>query len=145
MAVLNRSIFITIAVLAVVIIGLAEAQDQSCASKLVACYKFINTTTKPDNDCCSNIRNAVQNELKCLCTLYTTPGLLQSFNVTVAQALKLTNECNVPTDINACKSSAASPTSGPGTVPGGDSGDGERVAWTGVTSLLLFCASMWLY
>lgn len=102
MAVLNKSIFISLAVLAVVL-GSAQAQ-YDCASKLVDCYKFINSTTKPDNDCCSSIKNAVNTQLKCLCTLYTTPGLLQSFNITLNQALNLSAECNASTDLSACNS-----------------------------------------
>lgn len=102
MAVLNKSIFISLAVLAVVL-GSAQAQ-YDCASKLVDCYKFINSTTKPDNDCCSSIKNAVNTQLKCLCTLYTTPGLLQSFNITLDQALNLSAECNASTDLSACNS-----------------------------------------
>lgn len=102
MAVLNKSLFISLAVLAVVL-GSAQAQ-YDCASKLVDCYKFINSTTKPDNDCCSSIKNAVNTQLKCLCTLYTTPGLLQSFNITLDQALNLSAECNASTDLSACNS-----------------------------------------
>ncbi|KAM7258166.1 hypothetical protein ACFE04_013907 [Oxalis oulophora] len=152
----------TAVILVVLTITTTEAQSSSttCASKLVACYNYLNGTVKPTATCCDPIKEAVKTELTCLCTLYTTPGLLSSFNVSVEQALNLTKECGVPTDISACNSSSTeSPTTSPPavasltgsslgllnvtgltlkfelweSVPGNDGGiSAKNMAWTGV-------------
>ena len=80
--------------------GTAEAQ-QTCASKLVPCASYLNGT-KPSSECCDSIKEAVNKELPCLCTLYNTPGLLESFGVTVPQALNITRACGVPVRLQDC-------------------------------------------
>ncbi|KAK3224832.1 hypothetical protein Dsin_004694 [Dipteronia sinensis] len=123
--------------------SLTEAQQiPECASKLADCAVFIsNSTIKPDTACCKSIADAVANDLSCLCTLYNTPGVLSSFNISVTDALRVSRDCNAGTDLSKCNSTASSPMSPPG-VPGrDDNGAGSRVAWTGITSLLLFWAS----
>ncbi|ESR53629.1 hypothetical protein CICLE_v10022260mg [Citrus x clementina] len=153
MAVHNKATLMVMAVIAAAIAStsLTDAQNTpSCASKLVPCASFLNTTTKPNAECCNSIKEAVANELPCLCTLYNTPGLLSSFHVSLEDALRLTRDCNVPSDLSSCKNSGApSPGSSvppPGT-PGNDgNGATAREAWAGITSLLLFwAASMMLY
>ncbi|KAK1560075.1 hypothetical protein Q3G72_021867 [Acer saccharum] len=123
---------------------LTEAQQiPSCASKLTQCAVFINNaTSKPNAECCNAIKEAVANELPCLCTLYNTPGLLASFNISVTDALRVSNDCNVKNGLSTCNS-AAPPTSvtTPGVSGRDGNGAGSRVAWTGITSLLLFWAS----
>ena len=107
MAVHNKATLMVMAVIAVAIAStsLTDAQNiPSCASKLVPCASFLNSTTKPNAECCNSIKEAVANELPCLCTLYNTPGLLSSFNVSVEDALRLTRNCNVPSDLSSCKS-----------------------------------------
>lgn len=86
----------------VVVMGMAEAQTPSCASKLVPCANYLNST-KPGDECCNSIKQAVTTELPCLCNLYNTPGLLQSFGVSVDQALRLTQNCGVPVRLDQCK------------------------------------------
>lgn len=80
-----------------------EAQDLlTCAQKLIPCQAYLNTTTTPSADCCSNISEAVKNELTCLCSLYKDPTLLQSFNVNVTQAIQVARRCNINTDLSNC-------------------------------------------
>ncbi|KAH9721440.1 AAI domain-containing protein [Citrus sinensis] len=139
MAVHNKATLMVMAVIAAAIAStsLTDAQNTpSCASKLVPCASFLNTTTKPNAECCNSIKEAVANELPCLCTLYNTPGLLSSFHVSLEDALRLTRDCNVPSDLSSCKR-----------TPGNDgNGATAREAWAGITSLLLFwAASMMLY
>lgn len=88
-------------VMALVLVPAVEAQTE-CVSKLVPCFNDLNTTTTPSKDCCDSIKEAVDKELSCLCTIYTTPGLLSQFNVTTDKALGLSRRCNVTTDLSAC-------------------------------------------
>ncbi|KAK4843781.1 hypothetical protein QYF36_012556 [Acer negundo] len=144
----HKKFWSTVMVVFVVVVmattRLTEAQQiPSCASKLTQCAVFItNATSKPDTSCCNSIKNAVTNELPCLCTLYTTPGLLATLKINVTDALRVSHDCNVNTDLSTCaKIAAPPPVTSPG-VPGRDgNGAGSRVAWTGITSILLFWAS----
>ncbi|XVE65019.1 hypothetical protein DITRI_Ditri07aG0148000 [Diplodiscus trichospermus] len=89
----------------------SDAQP-ACAQQLVPCFPYLNNATaQPQADCCNPIRQAVATELPCLCSLYSDPSLLSSFNITVAEALRISRECGVTTDLSACN--ATSPTSAP--------------------------------
>uniref|UniRef100_A0A5B7BIU8 Putative lipid transfer-like protein VAS n=1 Tax=Davidia involucrata TaxID=16924 RepID=A0A5B7BIU8_DAVIN len=144
----NSKMFALMTVVVVVLMvatRVAEGQSTpSCAQKLVPCANFINATTPPAS-CCDPLREAVTQERDCLCNLYNTPGLLASFGINVTQAVLLAGHCNIPGDLSACKNASAPLP--PPSVPGGndsDSGVG-RIAWTGMSSLVLFWASMMLY
>ncbi|XVE65018.1 hypothetical protein DITRI_Ditri07aG0148000 [Diplodiscus trichospermus] len=112
----------------------SDAQP-ACAQQLVPCFPYLNNATaQPQADCCNPIRQAVATELPCLCSLYSDPSLLSSFNITVAEALRISRECGVTTDLSACNGRG-----------GGESGDADRIALTGITTLFLFLVSMTLY
>ncbi|XP_062146643.1 non-specific lipid transfer protein GPI-anchored 7-like [Alnus glutinosa] len=143
----NLPILMTLVVVSVVgFTSLAEAQSATCAQSLIPCANYINSTSPPAN-CCSSIKDAVDTQLSCLCGLYTSPGLLQSFGVTVEQALKLSKACGVDTDLTKCNvTAAAGPgSSTPGVVPGPDKGGAGRIGWTGFSTLFFGLASMMFY
>ncbi|XWS38511.1 hypothetical protein CRYUN_Cryun19dG0137500 [Craigia yunnanensis] len=137
--------FLIMAVL--VILGtMATVTDAqaSCAQNLVPCFPYLNNATvQPQDDCCNPIREAVTNQLPCLCNLYSDPTLLASLNVTVSEALRISRECGVTTDLSACNATASSPTSAP--PPPGQTGGADRIALTGITTLFLFLVSIALY
>ncbi|KAF9685713.1 hypothetical protein SADUNF_Sadunf03G0082800 [Salix dunnii] len=83
---------------------LTKAQDSStsCATKLVPCQDFLATTTTPPASCCNPIKEAVANELPCLCKIYNDPVLLPSLGINVTQALLLSKRCNVTSDLSSC-------------------------------------------
>ncbi|GLT91012.1 hypothetical protein SLE2022_089220 [Rubroshorea leprosula] len=140
----------TVAVIFVVgaVMSLTEAQDiPSCATKLVPCADYLNSTTTPPASCCDPIKQTVANDLTCLCNLYKDPNFLKAFNINITDALRLTRNCGVSTDLSVC-SKSQSPTAS--TVPppgqaGNDGGATDRIAWTAITSLLLFLATAILY
>ncbi|KAB2000650.1 hypothetical protein ES319_D12G246900v1 [Gossypium barbadense] len=86
-------------VIYVVLGTMATVTDRqaTCAQKLVPCAPY----------------QAVANELPCLCNLYKDPTLLAFFNVTVAEALRISRECGITTDLSACNATATSPSSAP--------------------------------
>ncbi|KAF3448397.1 hypothetical protein FNV43_RR09110 [Rhamnella rubrinervis] len=128
-------------VLVVGIVSLVEAQENTCASKLVPCYAYLNYTTSPPASCCDPIRETVANELDCLCNLYNSPGFLASLGLNISQALRLSHNCGVPDEKANCNATASSPNSQPPPppgVPGGDNGSGAvMLVWTGILPLLL--------
>ncbi|KAL9310431.1 putative bifunctional inhibitor/plant lipid transfer protein/seed storage helical [Arabidopsis thaliana] len=128
--------------MALVLVPTIEAQTE-CVSKLVPCFNDLNTTTTPVKECCDSIKEAVEKELTCLCTIYTSPGLLAQFNVTTEKALGLSRRCNVTTDLSACTAKGApSPKAFlPPPAPAGntkkDAGAGNKLAGYGVTTVIL--------
>ncbi|TYJ07674.1 hypothetical protein E1A91_A11G021600v1 [Gossypium mustelinum] len=136
------------AVLLVAVSTAATVTDAqaTCAAKLVSCSRYIlNTTIKPQDDCCNPIKEEVTNDLSCLCNLYKDPKVFASLNISIAQALNVTRECGVTTDLTACNSNSTS-TSSATSPPGGRSADqngrAERISLTGVTILFFFSISM---
>ncbi|XP_057977900.1 non-specific lipid transfer protein GPI-anchored 7 [Malania oleifera] len=128
--------------------NVAEGQQTpACASKLVPCANYINSTNPPAS-CCDPLRQALEHEGDCLCTLYNTPGLLKTFGINVTDALLLPQHCKIPGNVNICSNnSAPSPTSVPAPpgVPGKDENGGVSNAWTGAWSLVVIWASVMLY
>ncbi|EXB54438.1 hypothetical protein L484_018996 [Morus notabilis] len=126
---------------AMVLAMTAKAQTQTCISKLAQCADSLNKT-KPDQSCCTAIKDAVTTEFPCLCNVFNTPGLLTGFGVTVDEALNLTKACDVPINLSQCNSTSPSPSP----VPGGDNHNGaETTAWTGVSTLCVFFVSILFY
>ncbi|KAG7584842.1 Bifunctional inhibitor/plant lipid transfer protein/seed storage helical domain superfamily [Arabidopsis thaliana x Arabidopsis arenosa] len=127
-------------VMALVSVPAVEAQTE-CVSKLVPCFNDLNTTTTPVKECCDSIKEAVEKELTCLCTIYTTPGLLSQFNVTTDKALSLSRRCNVTTDLSACTAKGAPSPKAALPPPAGntkkDAGAGNKLAGYGVTTVIL--------
>ncbi|KFK40565.1 hypothetical protein AALP_AA2G012700 [Arabis alpina] len=141
--------FPTMMIFAIALISLAavESQTTTCVSKLVPCFSALNTTTTPPKDCCDSIKDAVKNDLPCLCTVYTTPGLLAQFNVNTTQALGISDRCGVKTDLSACPSGSGSPSPKASLSPpatgskGKDAGAGNKLAGYGITTVILSLVS----
>nr|AFK33893.1 unknown [Lotus japonicus] len=122
----------------------AQSSIPSCAQNLIPCADHL-TSTNPPASCCDPIKKTVETQLTCLCNLFYSPGLLQSFNISTDQALQLSRRCGVTSDLSSCKSgSAPSPASvPPPATPGSDKGSSAgRVSFAGVSTLLLLWSSM---
>ncbi|CAK9171151.1 unnamed protein product [Ilex paraguariensis] len=133
-----------VVVLAVASIGIVRGQStQTCASKLVPCVDYLNSTNPPPS-CCGPLADTVKNDLQCLCNLYETPGLLAQLGINITKALALTGHCGIPGDLSACNAAAPTSSSVPH-PPGVPGNNGNRMAWTGMSGLLLLCASAVLY
>ncbi|XP_022732671.1 protein YLS3-like [Durio zibethinus] len=122
----------------------------TCAQKLLPCYPYlINATAQPQDDCCKPLREAVANDLPCLCNIYSDPNLLASLNITVTEAFRIARECGVTTNLSACNATAPAPTPMSAPPPPGHSGGGnggaDRIALTGITTLFLFLISIAMY
>ncbi|KAH7514110.1 hypothetical protein FEM48_Zijuj11G0053900 [Ziziphus jujuba var. spinosa] len=127
---LKLSSVAVVVVLVGMVASLADAQENSCANKLVPCASYLNSTTPPPA-CCNPLKETVTNDLDCLCTLYNTPGFLENLGLNITQALRLTQACGVPADRVQCNG-----------VPGSDA---QMIVWTGIYTLLIFLASMMFY
>ena len=130
---IHHGLFILAAVL---LTSQALAQQSgmpACASKLVPCANYLNST-KPPASCCDPLREAVKTEQPCLCSLFNSPALMKAFQINVTQALELPKHCGIAQDPNVCsktgattppasKSPPATGTTPPGTGSGSSSKD----------------------
>ncbi|KAL6873709.1 hypothetical protein ACP4OV_013791 [Aristida adscensionis] len=83
----------------------AAAQTPStpeCASKLVPCGQYMNGTGTPPESCCGPLKDAVQNDLKCLCDLYASPEIFRVFHINLTDALRLSGRCGLSDTTSAC-------------------------------------------
>ncbi|XP_059276029.1 non-specific lipid transfer protein GPI-anchored 7-like [Lycium ferocissimum] len=141
---MKQSFLITVTItVALLSATTTTAQQPECASKLVPCAPYLNSTKpKPPASCCDPLREAVTTDLACLCKLYENPTLLPSLGINVTLAIGLPKYCNIPGDVTACKAAAPSSGSPSKTTPAAKDKSGvSRVAWTGMSSLLVLFAS----
>lgn len=81
------------------IIHTTSAQSTSgCISNIILCGNYVATTAIPPQSCCVPLKIAITTQIDCLCGLYNTPGLLQSFNINVTQALDVPKRCGMVTE-----------------------------------------------
>ncbi|KAK9147971.1 hypothetical protein Scep_006728 [Stephania cephalantha] len=139
------------AALAVVLMvaALTQGQVPDCAAKLASCGEYLSTTTKPPESCCQPINDALRTQKACLCNLYNNPSLFRSLGINLTQALSIPLRCGISNDVSSCKTStpATPPTASltPPGVPGGDKGGSSKMAWMGVSTILIFWASIMAY
>ncbi|XP_010277049.1 PREDICTED: lipid transfer-like protein VAS [Nelumbo nucifera] len=143
---------LVVAVAAILLVGgmqAVEGQDTACATPLLPCANFLNSTTPPET-CCQPIRQTVQTQLSCLCNLLNS-SLPQSLGLNVTQLLELPKYCGVNVRVSDCiKAQAPSPSASltpppPPGVPGSDGNGVSKTAWTGMTSLVLLWTSMFVF
>ncbi|XP_010934068.1 non-specific lipid transfer protein GPI-anchored 7 [Elaeis guineensis] len=116
-------------------------QPPSCAANLSQCAQYINNSTKPSESCCEPLRDAVKNQLACLCALYKDSNILKFLNITVDKALQLSSRCGVNSTLSAC-TEALAPGSHPS--PGGNgSGSARRATWFGISGLISLFFFSW--
>ncbi|CAL9129406.1 unnamed protein product [Musa textilis] len=101
----------TMIVVAAAATGSAAQSTPACASKLVGCAKYLNSTTPPDT-CCGPLKQEAKDDLPCLCALFNNTAVLKAFNVNITQALQMAKSCGVNADQSACATGTASPSGG---------------------------------
>ncbi|KAI3971531.1 hypothetical protein MKW92_035739 [Papaver armeniacum] len=123
---------------AVVIMGVLMAEEisaQDCASALVPCAAYLNST-KPPETCCKPLRETIMTQRKCLCDLFADKNLLPSMGINVTQVLLLPKNCGVSSDTSLC-SNAPAPAPMSATSPTGATST-PLPAWFGCLYVTLF-------
>ncbi|KAF5202664.1 Bifunctional inhibitor/lipid-transfer protein/seed storage 2S albumin superfamily protein [Thalictrum thalictroides] len=137
------------ALVMILMVGETRAQIPDCASNLVGCASYLNST-KPPESCCKPLRETVATQRECLCSLYNDPNLLQSLRINITQALALTRTCGASADTSLCNNTGTAPapttplTPPPG-VAGRDDNSAGKMAWSGGFGLLLLWVSIMAY
>ncbi|XP_010934412.2 uncharacterized protein [Elaeis guineensis] len=137
-----------VALLLVVATGSAQ-QVPDCASKLLPCANYLNTTTPPES-CCGPLKQAAKDDTDCLCSIFNDKTVLQAFKVDIEQALQLAKKCGIDAGNSICAKSNATTTDSAPSVSNNTTASPEAknvnsavrgVAWigmSGMVSLLLF-------
>ncbi|XP_017234691.2 non-specific lipid transfer protein GPI-anchored 7 isoform X2 [Daucus carota subsp. sativus] len=132
-----NSLVVAVIVVAMTASFVTEAQTlPPCVQKLMGCADSLNTTTTPPETCCAPLKEALTNELPCLCKLYTNTDLLKSFNINVTQAMEMPGRCGISVSFDVCTASAPSP--GPSSSVG-------KIAATGFFSSVMILVSAMLF
>ncbi|KAJ4773410.1 Protease inhibitor/seed storage/lipid transfer family protein [Rhynchospora pubera] len=116
----------------------SSSSTPSCASKLTGCASYINSTNPPDS-CCSPLKEAITNELACLCAIYES-NILQQYGINVTAAQQLAYYCGINSGTNQCKAAAPS---GTPTTPPPSKGAAARAVWIGMSGLIGLLAIFW--
>ncbi|XP_072986071.1 non-specific lipid transfer protein GPI-anchored 7-like [Typha latifolia] len=116
----------------------------SCGSKLVPCGNYINSTNPPDS-CCTPLKEAVKDDLPCLCAIFNSPEILKAFNIDREKGLQLAANCGVNSTNNLCGSAGAptASTNPPPPTPGGSSNAMHGTACMGMTGLISLFLFWW--
>ncbi|KAK8946000.1 hypothetical protein KSP40_PGU004770 [Platanthera guangdongensis] len=89
----------------------AQGTSLTCASQLIPCQKYLNSS-KPPEDCCGPLKDAVKNDLPCLCAIFKSPDILKSFKIDLNQALNLSVNCGITaSSTNLCNAAGMLPSS----------------------------------
>ncbi|XP_077245111.1 non-specific lipid transfer protein GPI-anchored 9-like [Tasmannia lanceolata] len=122
--------------------GVSGQQTQACASKLVPCADFVNSTNPPVS-CCGPLTDAVRNDLPCLCNLLKNPAIFASFRINITQALELPKYCGLTSGIEACNRAPPPATGAPPGTPGRDGSSAGKMEWVGMSTITGFLILLW--
>ncbi|XP_021855964.1 non-specific lipid transfer protein GPI-anchored 9-like [Spinacia oleracea] len=165
---MSKVVYLAFLVAVLVVSTPALAQDDGipvpeCVTELHPCGPFINSTTaEPPFECCQPLGTVIQNDLSCLCSVFSNVELIQSLSVNVSEAITLPERCSIPFDLVAqCQALMAqpeAPTMSPAEAPisglssgialkgkGKKKSGASNIAWTGSAALgsfLLFATLM---
>ncbi|XP_031482430.1 non-specific lipid transfer protein GPI-anchored 7-like [Nymphaea colorata] len=108
--------------------GVGGQTQEDCAAKLIPCMDAVNNTSmKPGKECCSALGDAIKNELKCLCALYNSSGILENLKVNKTRALEIPGLCGLSNDLSHCSSAASVPSPLSPETPTSSPGSGKQI------------------
>lgn len=81
--------------------NLKESID--CMQKLMPCQPYLKLPETAPATCCVPLKDMITTEAQCLCSVLTNARVLQSFNVTEADAMNLLKVCGAQADLSSCK------------------------------------------
>ncbi|KAG0474928.1 hypothetical protein HPP92_014614 [Vanilla planifolia] len=134
---------------AVALVWSSAAQETSltCASKLIPCQQYLNST-KPSEECCRPLKDAIKNDLSCLCYIFHSPDILKAYKIDLNKAQQLPVHCGIipASSGNLCNDGAPSPygtivpPGNPSASSNGNNGSNSstRIGMSGLV-VVLFC------
>ncbi|URE37940.1 hypothetical protein MUK42_06764 [Musa troglodytarum] len=78
-----------------------------CLSDLMPCVSFLHSSEQPTVVCCVPLKFALADDVDCLCDIFYSRDLLQTFNVTQQAVRDLPPRCGLrPVDLGKCDNSS---------------------------------------
>lgn len=136
---------IVLLVASLAVTGSAQSTP-TCAAKLVPCGPYLNMTSPPQI-CCGPLKDALTNDLACLCAIFNSPNILKAYNIDLNSAVQLPKRCGMPsfsTNI-ACNTTAAGAPGAsmtPPATPGGNNA-AHSTTWFGLSGLVSMFLFWW--
>ncbi|XP_009110357.1 non-specific lipid-transfer protein-like protein At2g13820 [Brassica rapa] len=97
--------------------GAGDAHSMPCIQKLMPCQPYLRSVTPPPPaSCCMPLKEIVETDVNCLCSVFNNVDMLKSLNLTKENALVLPKACGANADVSQCKASTGTTT--PSTSPG---------------------------
>ncbi|KAL1828449.1 hypothetical protein ACET3Z_006861 [Daucus carota] len=138
-----KSFIVVVLVVAVMLNFQVEGQGiPPCVTNLVGCVDYLNTTTTPPATCCVPLKEAITDQLPCLCNVYNDPAFLKSLGINVTQAIELPARCGIAFSISECSGST---TPGNPTTPSAPSPSSAGQSAAATFSCLFIMAAAVLY
>ncbi|XP_010477003.1 PREDICTED: protein YLS3-like [Camelina sativa] len=98
--------------------GAGDAHALPCIQKLMPCQPYLHSVTPPPPpSCCMPLREIVDSDVTCLCSVFNNVDMLKSLNLTKENALVLPNACGAKADVSQCKNSAGGTTPSSSSTP----------------------------
>ncbi|KAF3584685.1 hypothetical protein F2Q69_00026992 [Brassica cretica] len=118
--------------------GGGDAHSMPCIQKLMPCQPYLHSVTPPPPaSCCLPMKEIVEKDATCLCSVFNNVDMLKSLNLTKENALVLPKACGAKADISLCKSSNGTTTPSTGTTttpPASSTGNGSTGASSSSTA-----------
>ncbi|KAJ4866459.1 Bifunctional inhibitor/lipid-transfer protein/seed storage 2S albumin superfamily protein [Raphanus sativus] len=97
--------------------GAGDAHSMPCIQKLMPCQPYLHSSAPlPPASCCMPLKEIVETDVTCLCSVFNNVDMLRSLNLTKENALVLPKACGANADVSQCKTSTGTTT--PSTSPG---------------------------
>lgn len=92
-----KSLIVAVMMVAMMANSVVEGQDDVpvCLVNLLGCADSLNTTTTPPDTCCLPLKQAITDQLPCLCNLYNDPAFLKSIGINITQVIELPARCGI--------------------------------------------------
>ncbi|ESQ27829.1 hypothetical protein EUTSA_v10019626mg [Eutrema salsugineum] len=85
-----------------------EGQVMACMQKLMPCQPFLHTANPPPPpSCCGPMKEMVEKDAPCLCSVFNSPEMLKKLNLTKDNALELPKACGANPDVSRCTQTAS--------------------------------------
>lgn len=86
--------------------GAGDAHSMPCIQKLMPCQPYLRSVTPPPPaSCCMPLKEIVETDVNCLCSVFNNVDMLKSLNLTKENALVLPKACGANADVSQCKAS----------------------------------------
>ncbi|KAL0794874.1 hypothetical protein Bca101_066251 [Brassica carinata] len=120
--------------------GGGDAHSMPCIQKLMPCQPYLHSVTPPPPaSCCLPLKEIVEKDATCLCSVFNNVDMLKSLNLTKENALVLPKACGAKADTSLCKASngTTTPSTSPATTttpPASSTGSGSTGASSSSTA-----------